>query len=89
MAADDDADYIYNMTMKMFGAEPEPAFETSEEVTRVWGRNWGCDNDVGQIRVVMMHRPGDEMKIVNPSKTIDAISCSSTASPLAIVSNAA
>jgi N-dimethylarginine dimethylaminohydrolase len=73
MASDAEANHRYNMTIKMFGVAPEPAFETADEQEFVWGRRWGCDNDVGQIRVVLMHRPGDEMKIVDPSKTIDEI----------------
>ena len=73
MASDAEANYRYNMTIKMFGVAPEPAFESIDEQEFVWGQRWGCDNDVGQIRVVLMHRPGDEMKIVDPDKTIDEI----------------
>ena len=68
MRSSADATYIYHQTMKMFGAVPEPAFEARDELERVWGRAWGCDNDVGQLRVVLMHRPGDELKIVDPTK---------------------
>ena len=39
----------------------------------MWGRQWGCDNDVGQLRVVLMHRPGDEMNIIDPKKRIEEI----------------
>ena len=56
-----DADYRYQQTIKLFGVRAEPAFETDEEQTAVWGRRWGCDNDVGQLRVVLMHRPGAEI----------------------------
>ena len=73
MTSSADATHIYHQTMKMFGAVPEPAFEVRDELERVWGRAWGCDNDVGQLRVVLMHRPGDELKIVDPSKRIEAI----------------
>lgn len=73
MSSSAEATYIYNQTMKMFGAEPEPAFEAPDELERVWGRAWGCDNDVGQLRVVLMHRPGSEMKIVDPAKRIESI----------------
>lgn len=68
-----DPDYLYQQTIKLFGVAPEPAFEAAEEQTAVWGRRWGCDNDVGQLRVVLMHRPGDEMKVVDPSKRIESI----------------
>jgi len=64
---------IYSQTIKFFGSHPEPAFESPEQQTNVWGREWGCDNDVGQLRVVLMHRPGDEMKIIDPNKRIEEI----------------
>lgn len=73
MQADADATHIYHQTMKLFGVVPEPAFETKEELERGWGRAWGCDNDVGQLRVVLMHRPGEEMKVIDPSKRIEEI----------------
>ena len=64
---------IYSATIKMFGSEPEPAFESAERQRKDWGREWGCDNDVGQIRMVLMHRPGDEFNIIDLSKRIDEI----------------
>jgi len=64
---------IYSATIKMFGSQPEPAFETAERQIEVWGRTWGCDNDVGQIRAVLMHRPGDEFNIIDPTKRIEEI----------------
>lgn len=73
MSSGADATYIYHQTMKMFPAVPEPAFEATDEQERVWGRRWGCDNDVGQLRMVLMHRPGEEMKVVDPRKRIESI----------------
>lgn len=64
---------VYGATIKMFGSEPTPAFETKERQLKDWGQEWGCDNDVGQIRKVLMHRPGDEFNIIDPSKKIDEI----------------
>jgi N-dimethylarginine dimethylaminohydrolase len=64
---------IYNQTIKLFGSQPEPGFETVSQQTAVWGREWGCDNDVGQIRLCLMHRPGDEMNIIDPAMRIDEI----------------
>lgn len=61
---------VYNATIKLFGSEPEPAFEDADRLSRLWGRAWGCDNDVGQIRAVLMHRPGDEFAIIDPDKRI-------------------
>ena len=65
--------HIYNMTMKMFGSQAEPAFETRAELEASWGREWGCDNDVGELRLVMMHRPGPEFDVIDRSKRIDSI----------------
>ena len=64
---------IYNQTIKMFGSHPEPAFESAEQQAYVWGREWGCDNDVGRIRLCLMHRPGDEMNIVDRTRRIEEI----------------
>ncbi|MEM7224043.1 MAG: arginine deiminase family protein [Pseudomonadota bacterium] len=68
-----DAAYQYDMTIKLFGAQAEPVFESEEQLSTLWGRPWGCDNDVGQIRVVLMHRPGPELEVVDPSKHIEAL----------------
>ena len=68
-----DAKYRYNQTIKLFGAEAEPAFETPEQQEAVWGRRWGCDSDVGRLRLVLMHRPGAEMAVIDPAKRIEEI----------------
>jgi N-dimethylarginine dimethylaminohydrolase len=68
-----DAHYRYNQTIKLFGAEAEPAFETPEQQAAVWGRRWGCDTDVGRLRLVLMHRPGAEMAVIDPAKRIEEI----------------
>jgi len=62
---------VYNATIKLFGSEPEPPFESTERQLKDWGRMWGCDNDVGQIRLVLMHRPGEEFNIIDPNKRIE------------------
>ncbi len=64
---------IYNQTIKLFGSQPEPGFEDSSQQHSVWGRQWGCDNDVGQIRLCLMHRPGEEMKLIDPARRIEEI----------------
>jgi|SRR5680860_1268175 len=61
---------VYSATIKLFGSEPDPAFEDPERLERLWGRVWGCDNDVGQIRAVLMHRPGEEFNIIDRDKAI-------------------
>ena len=66
-------EYRYNMTMKVFHSHPEPAFETRSQQETVWGRVWGCDNDVGTLRMVLVHRPGHELDIVDPTKRLEDI----------------
>ena len=46
-----------NLHRRMPG-EPEPAFEDPAMMAKVWGRNWGLDNDVGRLRTVLVSRPG-------------------------------
>ncbi len=57
-------DHRYNMLIERFASEAEPPFESAEQQHLVWGREWGCNSDVGRLRVVMMHRPGEEMRVV-------------------------
>lgn len=68
-----EGEYRYNMLIKRFPSAPEPAFETKDQQEYIWGRRWGCNNDVGRLRMVLMHRPGDELKIVDTSKRLDDI----------------
>jgi hypothetical protein len=35
---------------------------------RVWGRCWGVHDDVGPIRTVLVHRPGDEIRIMTADR---------------------
>ena len=55
---------------EMFGSVPTPAFESREELESGWGRNWGCDNDIGRLRAVLMHRPGAELNVVDTGKPL-------------------
>jgi N-dimethylarginine dimethylaminohydrolase len=57
-------EYRENMFFRVFGSVPEPVFESASEQKEVWGRQWGCTNDVGKLRAVLMHRPGDELSVV-------------------------
>lgn len=72
MTAKPSAHWVYNETIRRFAAPAEPAFHTEGEMTAIWGRNWGVDNDVGRLRAVMVHRPGPEMDVVDPSQRIAA-----------------
>ena len=68
-----DAGWIYNQTVKMFATPGDPPFEDTAELERYWGRAWGVDNDVGAIRSVLVHRPGPEMALIDPTKRIEEI----------------
>ena len=59
-----DSEYRENTFFSIFGSVPEPGFESSTEQVDGWGRVWGCTSDVGRLRVVLMHRPGDELSVV-------------------------
>jgi len=73
MSAMTEGEYRYNMLIKTFASAPSPAFETAAQQEAVWGRRWGCTNDVGRLRLVLMHRPGDELSIVDASKRIEEL----------------
>ncbi|HLI10336.1 MAG TPA: arginine deiminase family protein [Alphaproteobacteria bacterium] len=68
-----DDDYSYNQLMKTFPSLPEPAFESREMQELVWKAQWGCTNDVGKLRVVLVHRPGDEVGFVETSAFLSEI----------------
>ncbi len=57
-------DHRYNMLIERFASEPEPPFHAESEQVAGWGRSWGCNSDVGRLRMVLMHRPGEEMRVV-------------------------
>jgi N-dimethylarginine dimethylaminohydrolase len=66
-------DYSYNRLIAAFPSQPEPAFEDPEMQSLVWGRRWGCTTDVGPLRVVLLHRPGPEVNVVDPAKYLPDI----------------
>jgi N-dimethylarginine dimethylaminohydrolase len=39
----------------------EPGFHDPGELERVWGSRWGSHDEVGQLRDVLMRRPGSEL----------------------------
>lgn len=57
----------FEVVHQHFHGEAEPAFESDEMQQHVWGRRWGVFNDVGRLRTVLVHRPGDELRTVDPS----------------------
>ena len=71
MGAITENEWRYNQLIKQFPSEADPPFEDADLLERWWGRNWGCTTDVGRLRVVLMHRPGEEVNIVDTSKRLD------------------
>lgn len=68
-----EGEFRYNMLIKAFPSRPTPPFEDDAEQRRVWGRRWGCNSDVGRLRLVLVHRPGSELAVVDPAKRIDEL----------------
>ncbi len=58
------AEEAYQTMHRNNPGQPEPAFETPEMLEKVWGRRWGVDNDVGQLRLVLVNRPGREWEVM-------------------------
>ena len=54
------AEEAYTNLHRRIGGEPEPAFEESGMLQKVWGRRWGVNNDVGRLRMVLVNRPGKD-----------------------------
>lgn len=73
MAEPRDPAWVYNETVRMFAIGGEPPHEDHAELEASWGRAWGLSNDVGRIRSILMHRPGPELGVVDPSKRIERI----------------
>jgi N-dimethylarginine dimethylaminohydrolase len=71
----DTAEY-YHVVLERIPPRSTPVFEDEEEQKRVWGRRFGVYNDVGTLKMVMLHRPGDEVLRMTKDKydpTIDAL----------------
>ena len=71
-----DSSMYYHLVLERIPPKASPAFEDEEMQKRVWGRRWGIYNDVGTIKTILMHRPGDEMNVITADKydpSIDAL----------------
>lgn len=69
-------DYYYHLVLKRIPPQAKPAFEEESMQERVWGRRWGVFNDVGTLKTCLVHRPGDELKVMTADKydpTIEAL----------------
>lgn len=63
-----DSPQYYHEVLKRIPPRPLPLFEDPEMQERVWGRRWGVFNDVGTLKMVLVHRPGDEIKVMVEKK---------------------
>jgi hypothetical protein len=55
----------YHVVLERIPPRAEPPFEDAAMQERVWGRQWGVGDDVGRLRLVALHRPGDEMRTID------------------------
>lgn len=62
------SDAYYHVVLERMPPRAEPVFEEAGMQERVWGRRWGVHNDVGRLRMVAVHRPGDEINLIDPGK---------------------
>ena len=63
-----DSGQYYHEVLKRIPPRDLPAFEDEAMQERVWGRRWGVYDDVGPIRTVLVHRPGDEIRIMTADR---------------------
>jgi len=71
-----DTQQYYHEVLKRIPPRATPAFEDPDMQKRVWGKRWGVYTDVGTLKMVMVHRPGDEVKVMRKEKydpTIEAL----------------
>ncbi len=62
------SDAYYHVVLERIPPRAEPPFEDPEMQARVWGRAWGVTNDVGRLRLCVVHRPGPEMAVIDGAK---------------------
>ncbi len=72
MAFSDSPQY-YHEVLKLIPPRAEPEFEEEKMQVRVWGQRWGVYNDVGTLKKVMVHRPGDEIRRITAEKYDEGI----------------
>lgn len=63
-----ESEQYYHEVLKRISPRPFPAFEDPGMQERVWGRRWGVFNDVGTLKMVLVHRPGNEINVMSGEK---------------------
>lgn len=54
----------YHKVLELFPPTPAPAFEDPEQLKKHWGKVWGVNSEIGKLRMILLHRPGEEMKCI-------------------------
>ncbi|MCF7935810.1 MAG: amidinotransferase [Synergistales bacterium] len=64
MASLQNSPQYYHRVLERIPPKARPAFSEEEMQRRVWGRRWGVRNDVGTLKTVLLHRPGEEIDVM-------------------------
>lgn len=59
-----DSPHYDHEVLKRLPPRSTPPFEAPDMQERVWGRRWGVYNDIGPLKMVLMHRPGPEISLM-------------------------
>lgn len=63
-----DSPQYYHEVLKRISPQSHPVFEDTDMQTRVWGRSWGVYDDIGPLKMVLVHRPGNEIARMTADK---------------------
>ena len=66
-----DSSQYYHRVLQRIPPKPKPSFSEETMQKRVWGRRWGVVNDVGTLRMVLLHRPGKELNVMRTGGVYD------------------
>ena len=59
-----DKTHAYHQILKYIPPSSSPPFEDSAMLERVWGRQWGLNNHTDPLKMVLVHRPGEELRVI-------------------------
>jgi N-dimethylarginine dimethylaminohydrolase len=68
-----DSPQYYHEVLKRIPPRATPPFEDEAMQERVWGRRWGVYDDVGPLRTVLVHRPGDSVRVMTGERYDPAV----------------
>jgi len=60
--------HSYHQILKHIPPSPSPAFEDPQMLDRVWGRRWGVHNHTDPLKMVLVHRPGEELRAISEDR---------------------